>query len=265
MFRHGDPMVSLLPTYHEIDIGGLVLLAYIVAAMVWRIRSGALGFPSFRGKATDTTMAENAQKRGLLGSLTSLLLLDVGISKPLQTCNRTKWSSHILIFWGFVFDGIATILAFFMKPEGAVLPLDHPVKIFGNTGGVLLVVGCSMMFYARFQESGSIWDLHRSDYFMISLLLTAITGFLIENTIYLAGRAALITPYIYWTHIVVIASLFVTAPWTKFTHAFYKPSWILYQKVTGQQEETPAPHGLGGPALSGAILAADSEKTRRND
>ncbi len=224
------------------------------------MRTGALGFPSF-GSVSKTVDRDNPPRRGLLGSILSVLLLDVGASRPLTTCGKIKWSSHVLIFWGFVFTAIATTLAFFMKPEGAVLPLDHPVKIFGNAGGVLLVVGCSAMFYARFQESGSMWHLHRSDYFLVALLLTAVTGFLIENTIYVFGRADSLTPYIYWTHMIVIASLLATAPWTKFTHAFYKPSWILFQKMTGQEEVkggAPAPGELG-PLRRLNVRPLDSE------
>jgi hypothetical protein len=245
---------SLLPTFQMIDAGGLALLGFIVVSMAWRLRSGALGFPSFGSQAIRTE-ADTLPRQGAFRGLLSVLLLDVGASRPLRTCDKVKWSSHILIFWGFVFTGIATTLAFFMKPEGAVLPLDHPVKVFGNAGGILLVVGCSAMFYARFQESGSLWHLHRSDYFLVALLLTAATGFLTENTIYAFGRAASLTPYVYWTHMAVIVSLLATAPWTKFTHAFYKPSWLLYQKMTGQGEmktEAPAPvlpGPLGGPSI----------------
>lgn len=251
---------SLLPTFQMIDAGGLVLLAFIILSMAWRLRTGVLGFPSFR-RASRLTEPDSPPTHGLLGSVLSVLLLDVGTSRPLKTCDKVKWASHVLIFWGFVFTAIATTLAFFMKPEGAVLPLDHPVKIFGNIGGVLLVAGCSAMFYARFQESGSMWHLHRSDYFLVALLLTALTGFLTENTIYAFGRADSLTPYVYWTHMIVIISLLATAPWTKFTHAFYKPSWLLFQKLSGQEEpklEPPTPAGLG--SLGGRnVRLLDSE------
>lgn len=233
--------MSLIPTYQEIDIGGTVLLVFILVSMVWRIRSGALGFPRMRG--TGET-ANPERRRGLLGSLAAVLLMDVGTSRPLATCNRTKRASHLMIFWGFVFDTIATILANFMKPQGAVLPLDNPVKLFGNTGGILLVVGCAAMFSVRLQESGSMWDLHRSDYFLVALMLTPLSGFLLESTIYTVGRGAAATPLFYWGHMAIIVALLATAPYTKFTHAFYKPSWILYERITG---EPPTSLGAGNP------------------
>ncbi|MDV3293826.1 MAG: hypothetical protein LYZ70_06110 [Nitrososphaerales archaeon] len=224
---------SLLPTYQVIDIGGLLLLAFVTAAMVWRIRSGSIDFPRL-GKARAAAADGATAKPRFLTQAISVLLLDVGASRPLRTCRTAKWSSHILIFWGFVFTVVATTLAVFMKPEGAVLPLDHPVKLFGNAGGVLLVVGCSAMFYARYQESGSVWHLSRSDYFLVALLFTAASGFLTEDAIYAFGRVSSITPFVYWTHMAIIVALLATAPYTKFTHAFYKPTWLLYQRLTGE-------------------------------
>lgn len=222
-----------MPTYQMIDIGAAALLVFIVVSMAWRIWSGALGFPRLsRARAGQTG---DQTHPGFLRQFVSMLLVDAGTSRPLRTCDRMKWSSHVLIFWGFIFTAIATTLAVFLKPEGAVLPLTNPVKLFGNTGGVFLVVGCVAMFYGRYQESGSMWHLHRSDYFLLALLLTTISGFATENTIYAFGREASVTPFVYWTHIVVIISLLATAPYTKFTHALYKPSWILYQRVGGQE------------------------------
>jgi len=145
-----------------------------------------------------------------------------------------KWSSHIMIFWGFMFTAVATVLAYFFKPEGAVLPLTSPVNMFGNSGGILLVGGCSAMFYTRFQESGSMWDLHRSDYFLLALLFTALSGFLTEDSIYSFGRGGEIVPFVYWGHMAIIVSLLATAPYTKFIHVLYKPSWILFERMESE-------------------------------
>ncbi len=255
--------LAQLPTYQEIDAGGIVLLAFILTLMVWRIWSGALGFPQLRAiSRTGATGGSDPRRRGLLSSLISVLLLDVGTSRPLETCSRVKRSSHVLIFWGFVFDGIATTLAYFMKPEGAVLPLDHPVKLFGNAGGILLVVGCAAMFSVRFQESGSIWDLHRSDYFLIALMLTPLSGFLVESSIYITGRDAMATPFFYWGHMAIIVALLATAPYTKFTHAFYKPSWILYERVTG---EPPQSFAAGSSSSGVRASGTEGESVPRGD
>jgi len=246
-----------------IDIGALLLLAFITSSMALRIWSGVLGFPRLRGAVQAFNTGSTPSESGFLSHLTSVLVLDVGASRPLRTCNKVKWSSHVLIFWGFVFTAIATTLAYFLKPEGAVLPFTNPVKLFGNAGGALLLVGCSAMFYARYQEGGSIWQLHRSDYFLISLLLTAATGFVAEDAIYAFGREGVFTPYAYWVHIAVIISLLATAPYSKFTHAFYKPSWLLFQRLTWDAT-TPvigtANVGMGGnPSTSVAFAPPEKE------
>ena len=79
-----------------------------------------------------------------------------------------------------------------------------------------------------------MWDLHRSDYFLLALLSTALSGFLTEDAIYSFGRGGEAVPFVYWGHIAVIVSLLATAPYTKFIHVFYKPSWILFQRLEGE-------------------------------
>lgn len=226
---------SLLPTYELIDIGALVILTIIIVGIVRGVRTRTLQFPRKEIKTLMRKRPENSEgtitRSDWLKSLASVLLLDVGTSRTLRTCHKAKWASHVSIFWGFVFTAIATTLAFFLKPEGMILPLTHPIKIFGNLGGILIVVGCAAMFAVRYQESGSAWHLNRSDFFLIALFSAAVSGFAIQQAIYAFGRSGLTTSAVYWIHIALIVLLLATSPFTKFIHALYKPSWTLYDDL----------------------------------
>jgi hypothetical protein len=219
-------LAGLLPTYALIDTAGIVVLIFISVSLVVRARTGKLDLPHPR--------------KELLGKFASVLALDVGTSRPLWTCNRAKWASHLFIFWGFVFLMVATVLAYFFKPEGAVLPLTSSVNMFGNSGGAMVIGGFVVMFSVRFKESGSVWHINRSDLFLIFLFLATFTGFSTETSIYTLGRGAFTTAVIYWTHMVFVAVLLGTAPYTKFVHAVYKPSWLLQVRL----EEKPKKGGV---------------------
>lgn len=233
---------GFLPSYELIDIGAITVLAIVIVGLLAAVASGRLHLPFGRrvesvGKVGGGVRSTAGER---LAGVIRVLLLDVTTARVLNTCDRRKQAVHISIFWGFVFTAIATTLAFFMKREGDILALTHPVKIFGNIGGALLVVGCVGMFFIRYQESGSPWHLTRADFFLITLFLSAVAGFGIEQAIYTYGRTGLITTVAYWTHIVLVSMLFLTAPFSKFVHAIYKPSWILRdqldQKIMAKRE-----------------------------
>lgn len=215
--------MGLLPTYPLIDTAGVLLLVFIVISMAVRIRTGKLDLPQPR--------------RELLGKFASVLALDVGTSRPLWTCNRAKWASHLFVFWGFVFLMVSTTLAYFFKPEGAVLPLTSSVNIFGNSGGAMVIGGFVVMFSVRFKESGSVWHINRSDLFLIFLFLATFTGFSTETAIYTVGRGAFTTAVVYWVHMFFDVMLLGTAPYTKFVHAFYKPTWLLQVRLEQRPEK----------------------------
>lgn len=210
-------MADMLPSYALIDYAGLLLLSFIIVSLVVRAKTGKLDLPRPR--------------RELLLKVGSVLALDVGTSRPLWTCNKAKWASHLFIFWGFVFLMVATILAYFFKPEGAVLPLTSAVNMFGNSGGAMVIGGFVVMFTVRFKESGSVWHINRSDLFMIFLFLAAFTGFSTETSIYTLGRGAFTTAVVYWVHMFFVVVLLGTAPYSKFVHAVYKPTWLLHVRL----------------------------------
>jgi len=214
-----------------IDIGGLIVLFLVVLGIVYRLKEGSLHhffeWQVFSERKKAKTSDTNSY---VVPSFFAVLFREVFAFRVLETCSKTKRFSHLAIFWGFVFLGISTTLAFITNPTDVVLPLFDPVKLFGNIGGVLVVVGFLGMFYVRCREGAPIWRLTRSDIFLSTLFLAVVTGFVAQQTIY-SSLGSLWVSSSFWIHMIFVIMLLATAPFTKFFHAISKPVSLLYEEI----------------------------------
>lgn len=143
---------------------------------------------------------------------------DVFLQLDILGCNLRKWVSHLTVFWGFVILGLSTMLNFSVNPTALPLPLSHAVRVLGNVGGVVFMVGLVLMAYERVVTPGSMSNTSFGDAFFIMLLFSAgFTGFMTE----LASESNMTstTAVVYWVHLALVASLFIVAPFSKFVHA----------------------------------------------
>jgi nitrate reductase gamma subunit len=216
-----------------IDAGSLIVLLLIILGIVYRVKGGSLHhffhWQVFSETSKEKTSESNSSSQ-IGPSFLTILFREVFAFRVLETCNKTKRVSHLAIFWGFVFLGISTTLAFITNPTDIVLPLYDPVKLFGNIGGVLVVVGFLGMFYVRYREDDPIWRLTRSDVFLITLFLAVVTGFVAQQTIYSSMGSEWVSSS-FWIHMVFVITLLATAPFTKFFHAISKPISLLYEEI----------------------------------
>lgn len=229
-----------LPVANElIDIGSIVVLAFVAAGVIYRIRGGSFHhFDRWRVKTPSGIVEATISSGVALRSFFVVLFRDALATTVLDTCSRLKRVSHLAIFWGFVCLAISTTLAFVTNPTNAILPLTHPVKLFGNAGGILVGVGFVMMFYVRYREQAPIWRLTRSDVFMVTLFLTIITGFVTQQAIYSEAGPFWVSDT-FWIHMVFVVVLLATAPFTKFFHALSKPIAILHEEIDGKVGKEP--------------------------
>ena len=138
--------------------------------------------------------------------------------------------AHMAVFYGFLALVVTTLSVavgtwFFNYREP--WPLWHPVKILGNAGGVLLVVGVAVFLVSRIVDGSRAGKNTYSDWlFLIMLVLTALTGFGSETT-RLAGLRDVAYP-MYFVHLVFIFFLLVYFPYSKFGHVAYRTMAMLY-------------------------------------
>ena len=213
-----------------IDLGSVAVLVVIIAGVTYRVRGGLLHHFD-RWHLTTEGFAEGTASSGIaLSAFFLVLFRDVFTTKVLDTCSRLKRVAHLALFWGFVFLGISTTLAFITNPTDVVLSLTNPVKLFGNTGGILIVVGFLAMFYVRYRERAPLSRLTRSDVFLVTLFLTVVTGFVTQEAVYSTSWSGWVSGT-FWLHMVFVVTLLAAAPFTKFFHAISKPVSIFHEEV----------------------------------
>ena len=164
-----------------------------------------------------------------------------------EFCNRHRRISHVLMFYGFVLYLITTIVMVFIYPTDTHTPVVLP--ILWNIGVLMnLVGGYWFFFFLRvnvIHDGHSPWRLVRADLFIVMLLASVTFAFLLEGAEMAENTAAtkvFASIYLFFTTL-----LFVSVPWSKFAHMFYKPVVAFQRRV----EEADGSSNLPTPATAG--------------
>lgn len=142
-----------------------------------------------------------------------------------------QWVGHFLTMWGFVGLFATTALDAVVNGAADPLPLMHPVRLLGNVTGIMFVAGLTLAMarralLSRARETSKLGDWM----FLISLWGTGATGFAVQW--YADSAAARATSWSYLIHLAFIGLILAAAPWSKFIHAVWRPSWVLYRQLT---------------------------------
>lgn len=164
-----------------------------------------------------------------------------------EFCNSHRRISHALMFYGFVLYLITTIVMVFAYPTDARTPVFLP--ILWNLGILMALVGGYWFFFLLrvnvVHDGHPPWRLVRADLFIVALLASLTFALIFEwaamaeNT---AATQAFAGIYIFFTTL-----LFVSVPWSKFAHMFYKPIVAFQRRV----EEADGSSGLPTPTAKG--------------
>lgn len=165
-----------------------------------------------------------------------------------EFCNRQRRISHALMFYGFVLYLITTIVMVFVYPTDARTPVFLP--ILWNIGVLMNLVGGYWFFFLLrvnvVHDGHPPWRLVRADLFIVTLLASVTFALLLEivemaeNT---AATQAFACIYLFFTTL-----LFVSVPWSKFAHMFYKPAAAFQKRVEAADgsSDLPTPTTAGG-------------------
>ncbi|KQB92912.1 MULTISPECIES: tricarballylate utilization 4Fe-4S protein TcuB [Geobacillus] len=156
----------------------------------------------------------------------SLRYLDgggAGCTYPTEkpTANR-RWLHH-LVGYGFLLDFASTTLAAFYDHflhVPAPYPIFHPVVILGTVGGIMMIIGLIGLLYLKTKTDKEVDDefaVKKGSAFSIALLFVALTGMLV-----LGFRETVAMGFLLAIHLASVATLFFTAPYSKFSHFVYR-------------------------------------------
>lgn len=158
------------------------------------------------------------------------LLFEVATSG--EFCNPLRRMSHLLLFYGFVIYLLSTIVMVFGYP---VPELHTPAiwPVLWNMGALMVLAGGGwFFFFIRVdvaKEGHSPWRLMRADLFIVSLLVSV--GFALIWEIVQLIDNMLATIIFFSIYIFFTSLLFLSVPWSKFAHMFYKPAAAFQRRV----------------------------------
>ncbi len=226
----------------------LMILAVVLGTLFDLFHKRSWEFFSLRRKK-----AEAAAQRQLAGlEIASLAAQTIGkeVMTSGEFCKWQRQASHLLIMYGFVIYLVTTIMMVFVYPRAARTPTA--VTALWNIGGLMVLAGGLWFFFALkvnvAYEKHSPFRLIRADLFVGSLFASVAFGLLwhLVQTAHWGGAASLVLLVLY---IFFSTLLFVSVPWSKFAHMFYKPVSAFQKRL----EEASGASDLPAPAKTSNI------------
>jgi hypothetical protein len=148
-----------------------------------------------------------------------------------EFCNQHRRISHALMFYGFVLYLVTTLAMVFVYPTDTRPPVVLPV--LWNLGILMTLVGGYWFFFFLrvnvVHDGHPPWRLVRADLFIVTLL-ASLTFALLFEWVAMAGNL-MATQAVAGLYIFFTTPLFVSVPWSKFAHMFYKPVVAFQRRV----------------------------------
>lgn len=165
-------------------------------------------------------------------------VIDVLKHSRFTECGTSKYRfyAHFMIFWGFIVLGIATlgdiVYLYGFGVEELALPITDPVKILGNIGAILLILGSGWAIVARFSNEKIGYGTYFDWIFLSTIFAIGITGVAVEAFRYAGSVAAY---YAYLIHLILVFTLIAYAPYSKFAHLVYRTLAYTWAKSTSRE------------------------------
>lgn len=161
-----------------------------------------------------------------------------------EFCNRSRRISHVLMFYGFVLYLITTVVMVFAYPADPRTPVVLP--LLWNIGALMVLIGGYWFFFFLrvnvVYDGQPPWRLVRADLFIVSLLASVSFALIFEVVAMAQNLTA--TKLFFGIYLFFTTLLFVSVPWSKFAHMFYKPVVAFQRRV----EEADGSSDLPTPA-----------------
>jgi hypothetical protein len=232
--------IALLLPPLAMKIYVLLMIAAVVVGTLFDIthKGSARFFAQRREKS-------RASARTAIGGAALLALGASTVAEAAVSGEFCKWprrASHLLMMYGFLLHIVTTVVMVFGYPADAAAPAVLPT--LWTIGALMVVVGgVWFFFFLRVNvayDGASPFHLGRADLFVGSLIVATLFALLWHyvQTVYGNGTGALtlFALYIFFTTL-----LFVSVPWSKFGHMFFKPAVAFQRRVEEANGSTDLP------------------------
>ena len=234
----------------------LVLQVYIVL-MVLAVVFGTLFDVVHKGSAKyfarRKAKSKAAAERELGAGETFALALETAAEAAVsgEFCKWPRRLSHLLMMYGFFLYLGTTIAMIFCYPAGASTPTILPA--LWTTGALMILVGgLWFFFFLRVNvayDGDSPFHIGRADLFIGFLLLSVVFA-LLWHFVQTSGGNVTARWILFGIYIFFTTLLFVTVPWSKFAHMFFKPTVAFQRRV----EEANGSSDLPRPSTENYIV-----------
>jgi hypothetical protein len=158
-------------------------------------------------------------------------VVDVALSG--EFCSAKRRVAHLLGMYGFVIYVVATVIMVFAYPTPAT-PAPASVVTLWYIGALMVCLGGYWFwFFIRVDvaaEGNSPFRFVRADLFVVTLVLGTTFG-LIWAWLQAAGHGGWATLFLA-LYLIDTTVLFVSIPWSKFSHMFFKPAAAFEKRVS---------------------------------
>ncbi len=226
----------------------LMILAVVIGTLFDVFHKGSAKFFARRREKSNA-----AAQRQLSGGETFSLAVET-IAEAAVSGEFCKWPrriSHLLMMYGFFIYIITTVVMVFCYAGAARIPSMLPA--LWTIGALMILVGgLWFFFFLRVNvayDGDSPFHLGRADLFVGSLV-TSVAFALIWDYVQTTYANATATWILFGLYIFFTTLLFVTVPWSKFAHMFFKPTVAFQRRV----EEANGSSDLPGPSAENYIV-----------
>ena len=238
------PVADFLPPVAMQVYIVLMVLAVVIGTLFETYHKGSGKFFALRREKSKA-----AAQRRLSGMETTSIAITT-IAEAAVSGEFCKWrrrTSHLLMMYGFLLYVITTIVMVFAYPAAAQTPTILPA--LWTIGALMILIGGFwFFFFLRVNvayDGDSPFHLGRADLFVGSLLAGAAFA-LIWHFVQTAYENPAATRIFFGLYIFFTTLLFISVPWSKFAHMFYKPVVAFQKKI----EEANGSSDLPSPADS---------------
>jgi len=150
-----------------------------------------------------------------------------------EFCNMRRRIAHLLTMYGFVIYVVTTVIMVFCYPTLARSAPNAVVALWYIGALMVCLGGYWFWFFIRVDvaaEGNSPFRFERADLFVVTLVLGTTFG-LIWAWLQAAGNTVWATLFLV-LYLIDTTVLFVSIPWSKFSHMFFKPAAALEKRVS---------------------------------
>jgi len=226
----------------------LMMLAVVVGTLFDVQHKGSAKFFA-RRREKSAAAAQRRLSGGETVSLAIATIAEAAVSG--EFCKWPRRLSHLLMMYGFLLYLVATVVMVFAYPGAARTPAIWPTLW---TIGALLILagGLWFFFFLRVNvayDGASPFHLGQADLF-IGSLLASVAFALVWDYVHITYANPIATWTLFALYIFFTTLLFVSVPWSKLAHMFFKPAVAFQRRV----EEANGSSDLPSPGTENYIV-----------